>query len=58
MENNMEHSKNFEKVKTYYENFLKGVSPSWSLARVKSAVFKWITPNEYKEITGEDYAEE
>ena len=34
-----EHSKNFEKVKNYYDN----------------GVGKWITAEEYKEITKEDY---
>lgn len=40
----------FSKVKTYYEQGL------WSKAWVKNAVAKsWITEEEYKEITGEDY---
>ena len=38
----MEHSKNFKKVKKM----------TWN------AVGKWITPEEYKEITGEDYNKE
>ena len=42
-------SKNFEKVKNYYDNEV------WSKERVYNAVNKWITPEEYKEITGEDY---
>ena len=42
-------SKNFEKVKEYYE---KGL---WSKARVRNAVGKWITADEYREITGEEY---
>lgn len=46
----MEHSKNFEKVKTYYERGM------WSKKRVYDAVGKWITPAEYEEITGEAYA--
>lgn len=47
----MEHSKNFEKVKGYYDNGL------WSKTKVKNAVVKgWITAAEYKEITGEDYS--
>jgi uncharacterized XkdX family phage protein len=41
-------SKNFEKVKTYYNRGL------WSIDRVRSAVGKWITAEEYKEITGEE----
>ena len=45
----MEHSKNFEKVKNYYDNEM------WNKARVYNAVGKWITEEEYKEITGEDY---
>lgn len=44
-------SKNFEKVKKYYD---EGI---WNLARVYNAVGKWITPEEYKEITGEEYQE-
>ena len=47
-----EHSKNFEKVKDFYERGL------WSKNRVHAVVGKWITPEEYKEITGEDYIEE
>ena len=45
----MEHSKNFEKVKTYYDDGM------WNIAKVHNAVGKWITAEEYKEITGEDY---
>ena len=45
-------SKNFEKVKGYYA---KGL---WSKARVQNAVGKWITAEEYREITGEEYAEQ
>ena len=44
-----EHSKNFEKVKGYYEAGL------WSKERVYAAVGKWITEEEYQEITGEPY---
>ena len=42
-------SKNFEKVKNYYDNGM------WNEARVRNAVGKWITEEEYKEITGEEY---
>lgn len=45
----MEHSKNFEKVKNYYDRGM------WSKARVYAAVGKWITTEEYEEITGEEY---
>ena len=45
----MEHSKNYEKVKTYYDRGM------WSIERVRSAVGKWITEEEYEEITGEAY---
>lgn len=45
----MEQSKNFEKVKRYY------VSNLWSIEKVRNSVGKWITENEYKEITGEEY---
>lgn len=43
------HSKNFDKVKTYYERGL------WSKKRVYMVTGKWITAEEYKEITGENY---
>lgn len=42
-------SKNFNKVKQYYDLKL------WNLAKVTSAVGKWITEEEYEEITGEKY---
>lgn len=42
-------SKYFQKVKYYYDNEL------WSIHRVHEAVGKWITVEEYKEITGEEY---
>lgn len=50
----MEHSKNFEKVKKFYDSGL------WSIQRVRNAVENpasgsWITPEEYEEITGEKY---
>ena len=47
----MEHSKNFDKVKTYYKRGM------WSIDRVNAAVGKWITAEEYTEITGKAYAE-
>ena len=43
-------SANYEKVKDYYE---KGL---WSLDRVQKAVGRWITPEEFKQITGIEYA--
>ena len=42
----------FEKVKCYYDKKL------WSKERVINAVGKWITPEEYKNITGEEYSPE
>ena len=42
-------SKNFQKVKNYYNRGL------WDIDRVYSAVGKWITEAEYKEITGFTY---
>jgi uncharacterized XkdX family phage protein len=46
----MTHSKNFEKVKNYYDSGL------WNKARVRNAVVKaWITEEEYFEIVGENY---
>lgn len=44
-------SKNFEKVKYYYDHGL------WDKERVRNAVGKWITPEEYEIITGEEYQE-
>ena len=45
-------SEKFEQVKYYYKTEL------WSIVQMKNAVRKsWITPEEYKEITGTDYAE-
>ena len=43
-------SKTFEKVKKYYDNEM------WTKTRVYNAVGKWITEEEYKKITGEDYS--
>jgi len=40
-------SKNYSKVKKYYDSGL------WSLAMVRNAVGRWITPEEFMEITGE-----
>lgn len=45
----MEHSENFEKVKGYYDRGL------WDVFKVRKAVGKWITAEEYTEITGEPY---
>ena len=43
-------SKYFKKVKGYYDSGL------WNLERVRNAVVKgWITAEEYKIITGEEY---
>ena len=47
----MEHSKNFYKVKNYYDSSL------WNKEMVYNAVGKWITKAEYKEIVGEPYKE-
>lgn len=47
----MNHSKNFEKVKAYYDAGL------WDEYRVRRAVGKWITAEEYEEITGKPYEE-
>ncbi len=42
-------SKNYKKVKTYYDQGL------WSKQKVWNVVGKWITPEEYEMITGEPY---
>nr|DAQ07870.1 MAG TPA: hypothetical protein [Caudoviricetes sp.] len=47
----MEHSKNYEKVRRYFVNGL------WSKKMTWNAVGRWITPEEYQEITGEEYPE-
>lgn len=47
----MEHSNNYEKVKHYYHTKM------WDEGRVRNAVKKdWITEEEFKEITGKEYA--
>lgn len=49
----MKHSKNFEKVKNYYD------TGRWNEYRVREAVEKgWITKEEFKEITGNEYQED
>ncbi len=46
----MEHSEKYEVVKDYYD---KGM---WKKKAVRNAVVRaWITAEEYKDITGEDY---
>lgn len=45
----MEHSKRFYDVKYYYD------TNRWNKKRVHRAVGLWITVDEYKEITNEDY---
>lgn len=46
----MEHSKNYEKVKKYFDMKM------WNVARVHNAVIKeWITEEEFEEITGSAY---
>ena len=45
-----EHSERFELVKGYYDTGF------WKKKAVRNAVVRqWITADEYKEITGEDY---
>lgn len=41
----------FEKVKDYYDRGL------WTKTMVYNVVGKWITPEQYEEITGEPYEE-
>lgn len=43
------HSEKFEKVLGYYKNHL------WNLTQVRNAVGKWITEEEYQEITGKTF---
>lgn len=50
----MKHSPKYEMVKKFYK-----VYKVWSLDRVRDAVEKgWITEDEFKELTGEDYPDE
>lgn len=46
----VKHSSKYDKVKKYYDDKM------WSLKMVKNAVVKkWITAEEFEEITGEVY---
>lgn len=45
-------SPNYEKVKGYYD------TKRWTKTMVWNAVGKWITAEEYKLITGEEYEKE
>lgn len=46
-----DHSARYELVKKYYDRKL------WSIEWLRKAVMcKWITADEYREITGEEYA--
>ncbi len=46
----MEHSKNYQKVKRYYDMKM------WDEVRVRNAVkMGWITEEEFQEITDKDY---
>lgn len=42
-------SKNFDKVAKYYDLGL------WDEEKVRASVGKWITEEEFKEITGKDF---
>lgn len=42
-------SKNFNKVKRFYDSGL------WTIGMVRNAVGKWITAEEFKEITGKEF---
>ncbi len=44
----MEHSKNFNKVKKWYDEGM------WTKSMVHDAIGRWITEEEYVEIVGED----
>ena len=43
-------SENFEKVRQYHQDW-----KTWTKKQVADAVGRWITAEEYKEITGEEY---
>ena len=47
---NTEHSEKFKMVENFY------IRGAWSIKRMRNAVVKnWITSEEFKQITGEDY---
>ncbi len=47
---NTEHSEKFKMVENFY------IRGAWSIERMRNAVVKnWITSEEFKQITGEDY---
>ena len=48
-ERSVEHSRNFDKIKKYYDD---GV---WPIGWVRNAVGKKITAEEFEEITGKQY---
>lgn len=49
-------SKFYYKVKGYYDTLNLSGERYWDINKVKNAVVKqWITEDEFKEITGEDY---
>lgn len=51
----MEHSSKYDTVLTYYNRTING-QRLWDETKVKNAVEKdWITPEEYQEITGQEY---
>ena len=45
----MKHSKNFDKVKKYYDE------GRWTIEMVRNAVGRWITEEEFTEITGKPF---
>lgn len=47
----VQHSEHFAEVKGYFDDGF------WNKSRVRAAIGKWITPEEYEEITGESYGE-
>ena len=47
----MEHSKNFEKIKRYYDSGIWGISRVWAVVDKATG----ITQSEYNEITGYEY---
>lgn len=50
-------SPKYDIVKKYYDLYVESEGArGWSLQKVKNAVVQgWITADEFKEITGEDY---
>lgn len=46
----MAHSPHYEKIKTYFNNYLNHTKPAWTEAMVRNAAGRWLTAAEVDEI--------